>query len=455
MKAIVYTRQSLDRSGEGAAVDRQLQDSRELAQLRGWEIVAEYQDNDISAAGDKQRPGFEASLSAIKNGYANALIAWNLDRLTRNRRDTVRLIEISQEANALIAVVRGSDLDMSTPAGRMTADLLAAVARNEIEVKSDRHRRSNEQAAHAGKPPRGGRRAFGYTLDGLTVVENEAAAIRDGYTKLLAGASLSAIAKTWNSAGFPTTAGGVWNGPNVRLVLKNPRYAALRRYRGEIVGPGKWPAIIDEETYQAALAVFADPTRNKVTDRSIKWLLTQIAKCGRCGGPMATAHTQHKQRTYKCVQYSELSVRADRIDHYVVELVVARLSQPDVADLLTPSPHVDLPGLRHQANVLRARMEEAAQLFAEGTITGAQLSRINADVSARLGDTTKKLADAGSQDVLARFVDAEDVRGVWKNLHVLTQREIVKTLFESITLLSPGKGNRKFDPKNVVVEWKR
>ncbi len=61
-----------------------------------------------------------------------------MDRITRNRRDTLRLLEVGQQAGSTIALVRGTDLDLSTPAGRLTADMLAAIARNEIEVKSDR-----------------------------------------------------------------------------------------------------------------------------------------------------------------------------------------------------------------------------------------------------------------------------------------------------------------------------
>ena len=54
-----------------------------------------------------------------------------------------------------IALVRGSDIDMSTPAGRLSADILASVARHEIEQKADRQRRAVEQAV---EPRPSGRR---------------------------------------------------------------------------------------------------------------------------------------------------------------------------------------------------------------------------------------------------------------------------------------------------------
>ena len=129
-RAIIYTRISQDRNGEGAGVARQETDARALATARGWSITDVVVDNDISAKGHKTRPGFERLLQAVESGSVQVVIAWALDRLTRNRRDTLRLIETCQKQGATIALVRGSDLDMSTPAGRLTADLLAAVARS-------------------------------------------------------------------------------------------------------------------------------------------------------------------------------------------------------------------------------------------------------------------------------------------------------------------------------------
>ena len=64
------------------------------------------------------RPGPVSSgfWEAVEDGSAQVVIAWALDRLTRNRRDTVRLIEACQRHGVTIALVRGSDMDMSTPA---------------------------------------------------------------------------------------------------------------------------------------------------------------------------------------------------------------------------------------------------------------------------------------------------------------------------------------------------
>ncbi len=455
MRAVVYTRQSFDRTGGGAAVARQLDDCRRLAELRGWEVVAEYSDNDVSAAGGKARPGFAATLGAIETGQAGAVIAWAVDRLTRNRRDTQRLIETCQTHSATVALVRGSDLDMATPAGRMVAGILSEVARAEIETKGDRQRKANAQRAERGLPP-SGRRAVGYTADGMNVIESEAAMIREGYHRILAGGSIRSIARDWTRGGFRTSLGNEWRPDAVRHVIMNARYAGLRVHRGENVGAGIWPAIVPEETYRAAVGILTSPGRSTVADRSIKYLLTNIAGCGTCGeGLMATGRTHRGARTYKCRARADLAVAGDRIDAYVESVIVERLARPDAAQLLSPPQGgEDVPMLRSEANALRARSGEALDLFAAGTITKAQLERIMVLIEGDLKAVEDRLSTAGRVDVVAHLVGVDDVEAAWDQLDVLSQRAVIKALFSRIVLHSPGKGMKELDPRNVELEWR-
>ena len=122
-------------------------------------------------------------------------------RLTRNRRDELALIKTCQAKGVIIALVRGSDLDLSTAAGRMVADMMAATARMEIDQKSERQARAELQRAQQGRRS-GGRRPFGYEADGMTVREDEALAVKRAYEDLLAGVSLAEIGRQWTAAGL-------------------------------------------------------------------------------------------------------------------------------------------------------------------------------------------------------------------------------------------------------------
>ncbi|SDO89929.1 Resolvase, N terminal domain [Nakamurella panacisegetis] len=69
MRAAIYTRLSQDPRQTGLGVERQLEDCQEYCRLRGWEIVAEYCDNDTTAWKDGvKRPAYDALIDSIKAG---------------------------------------------------------------------------------------------------------------------------------------------------------------------------------------------------------------------------------------------------------------------------------------------------------------------------------------------------------------------------------------------------
>lgn len=455
MRAVVYTRVSLDRYGDASAVTRQHEDALKLIELRGWELVGEYQDNDISAAGKKLRPQFETMLNAAENKEFDAIVAWTFDRLARNRRDEIRLIESCQDAGVTLALVRGSDIDLSTPAGRLVADMMATTARHEIEVKSDRQKRANRQRAQAGKP-HATRRAFGYEPGGITVRESEAKALRWAYEQILAGASLRSIARAWNEQGVPTAAGGEWVGIAVRQTLVNPRYAGLRYYRGARVSRGTWDPIVSEDTWQAVTSILNDPRRSTVKDRSVKFLLSSIAECGRCadGSKMATSRTQHGKRVYKCASKGDLARAANPIDELTVAVIIERLTRPDAIELLsTRSNDADIRSMRVEVNTQRQRMDEAAALFAAGTIRAEQLTTITSACEDAITDLEGQINAAAVQSPLTGLVSSDDVAAVWEALDISQQRAVVRALFKRVVIEPVKRGARVFDPASVTYEW--
>ena len=219
-----------------------------------------------------------------------------------------------------IATVTG-DLDLTTDAGRLVGRILASVARGEVERKGARQKRAQQQAAQQGRPA-GGRRAFGYAADGITVDKAEAKEIRAAYQTLLAGGSLKSIARRWNGAGALTTMGNGWTHSTVRRTLLNPRYAGRRSYRGEVVGAATWPAIVDDDTFDAASALLALPERRTTASTARKYLLPAIALCWVCGSDIATGRTRHHKRVYVCSAAKHISRTAEPVDQLVEAVVI-------------------------------------------------------------------------------------------------------------------------------------
>lgn len=97
-RAALYLRMSLDNTGEDFGIDRQRAECQQVAKNKGSEIVEEYSDNSFSASKAKVvRPGYERLLADLALGKFEAVICYDLDRLTRQPRQLEDWIDLSRE----------------------------------------------------------------------------------------------------------------------------------------------------------------------------------------------------------------------------------------------------------------------------------------------------------------------------------------------------------------------
>ena len=84
-----------------------------------------------------ERPGFGRLLKDIQAGTVTQLVVWRLDRLGRTAKGLTALFEdLARWKVNLVSLKEG--LDLSTPAGRLMANVLASVAAYETEVRAER-----------------------------------------------------------------------------------------------------------------------------------------------------------------------------------------------------------------------------------------------------------------------------------------------------------------------------
>ncbi|MEM6109206.1 recombinase family protein [Mycobacterium sp. 050272] len=462
MRAAVYLRQSLDRSGDGLGVDRQREDVRSLIEARGWTLAAEFVDNDVSALSRKPRPQFSAMMARVDAGEFDVIVARHMDRLLRRLAELENTLERCQAAG--VAIVTASDgVDTSTDGGRLVARILSSVAQGEVERKGARQRSAAIQAAKAGRWV-GGRRPFGYEKDGVTICESEAAMIKQAYVDVLAGETVSEIARRWNASGVtPAQSEKRWYRGTVKDVLTNPRHAGLRRYRTPeerakirqnpelgIVGKAEWPAIVDETTWRAAVRILTDPAR--LTGRAgAKGLLTGVALCGVCGQTVHRGGAVGRYPMYRCISGRHVSRQAGPVDDYVMAVAVERLLQPDAAGLWAPElPDAD--ELMAEADKLRRERDGIDDDRAEGIIDRVRWRTMNERINGRLGEIEAKLAAAGSSSPLS-IVASGHVEETWSTLSVAQRRNIIAALMTPV-LHMPGRGTRTFRPETVEIRWK-
>lgn len=450
----VYVRQSLDKTGKEAAVERQEASCRDFAAAKDWAVGRVYRDNSISASSGKVRPEFEQLLADIANGTVQNVIVWHLDRLTRSMKDLTRVIEAGQARRVNIACVHGTSLDLGDPTGVAVATILTAIAAMEVQHKGNRQKAANQQRAKNGHA-HWIRRPFGYHREGdvVTVVPAEAAALRDAADKVLAGVTLTSIAKDLNAAGSTSTAGRPWNVTSLRRALINPRTAGRRLYNGEDMGAGSWEPIFSVDTHTALEQKLTDPRRKTAPDDlNSKYLLSGIAMCGKCGKKMFASPVKSGGKqwmVYRCFGGYCMTRRLDLVDDVVEAVVIGVLSKPDAAALFAGED--DSVDVRRQAANLRERRDALAALLAEGLLSPGAVREQSGRITTELTALENRLSAADSLNPAAAVAQAADVAAAWASLPLGGKRQAIRALM-TVTVLPAGKGVR-FTPEQVRIDW--
>lgn len=446
-RAAIYLRQSLDLTGEQLAVQRQRKDCLSIAAQRGWGVTAEYADNSISASSmRKARPGYNNLIAAYRAGEFDALICWDLDRLTRQPRQLEDWIEAAEQRGLLLVTANG-EADLTTDAGRLFARIKAAVARAEIERKAARQRAAAFQRAQLGKPPLG-TRLTGYTSAGETI-EHEAAGVRELFRRFAAGDSLRSLAAWLSETGVPTRRGGTWNPSSVRDILLNPRYAGRAVYDGQENGvTGTWEAIVDSDVFDLVASRLADPRRRTQVGTDRKHLGAGLYVCGVCGRPLVSWSGNRYRCPTGCLTRTQAPV-----DAMVLAVVRGRLARPDLRDLLTPVESPEGRAVAKQIKALRARLVRISDDYDADVIDGQRHKTATAKVQAELSAAQAAQARQTGSTGLAGLLSAGDPVKAFDALPLMLRRSVIDALM-GVALLPGRHGSRTFDPDTVRIEWK-
>ena len=162
VRAAIYARVStLDQEPEN-----QLAELRRYVAARSWPQAVEYVDHGVSGAKDR-RLALDRLIRDSKRRQFDVLVCWRLDRLGRNLRHLVTLLDELQ-ALGVSFVSLGEGIDCTTPAGKLQLHVLAALAEFERARCVERVRAGLERAKRAGR--RLGRPRRRLTADQLAAV---------------------------------------------------------------------------------------------------------------------------------------------------------------------------------------------------------------------------------------------------------------------------------------------
>lgn len=507
-RTAIYLRISLDLEMDGLAIERQREDCERLAQREGWTVVETYVDQSISATdATKKRPGYDRMVADYEAGMFDAIVCWDLDRLTRQPRQLEDWIDAARTRGLLLKSVSG-DVDLTNENGLLIAGIKIQVARAEVVRKGKRQSAAQKQRARMGRAPKG-MRPLGYAING-DVIPEEAEAVRAIYalfTKAEHPESLRSLARALSGtspvAGVPAlpkhshtvsiereaarrrraeeerrpyvprgiAPDGPWSPSTVLGILRNPRYAAMstytpaeyqadggrrRSWRAQIVRDdagepvrGQWEAIVDDETWWKAQHILDDEQRVTNTSGSTKrkHLGSGLYRCGICDGKVTGA-----SRGYRCAGHVMRSGAA--IDEYVTLVIGKRLSRKDARKrVLAPEDGPQAKGIDAAISEQRARILRAQSDYDAEIIEGRDLKRVRGAAEARIQELEAQKLLQGRGSALAPILGVADPAKAFTEASLDVRRQVVDAL-ATITLLPQPRGRRGFDPDSVVVDWK-
>ena len=361
MIAAIYARKSTEQSGvadEAKSVTRQIDHARVYAVRKGWtaDEAHVYVDDGISGAEFAKRPGFLRLMNALKpRPLFQVLVMSEESRLGRESIKTAyALKQLIAAGVRVFFYLEDRERTLDSPTDKIMMSLTAFADEMERARASQRVTDAMERKARAGHVTGG--RVFGY--DNVEIVgpdgrrshverrinETEAAIVRQVFRLSAEGHGMKAITKRLNAEGAPSPRAQqgrsqTWAPSSVREVLHRPLY------RGEIIWnasrkrdqwgqhrqtarpEAEWlrvaaPAlrIVNEDAWAAAHArltaartIYFRGTKGQTFGRPplgtpSKYLLTNIALCGCCGGPLKVrsgSHGKGRSSFYGCAWYHD------------------------------------------------------------------------------------------------------------------------------------------------------
>jgi DNA invertase Pin-like site-specific DNA recombinase len=134
--------------------ENQLRALREHAARAGWTIVAEFTDHAVSGTREK-RPGLDALMADARRRKFDLIAVAALDRLGRNLRHLVTLLDELQHLGVGLVSLREA-LDLTSPIGRAMFALVGVLAEVErawiVERTHAGLRRARAQGKRLGRP---------------------------------------------------------------------------------------------------------------------------------------------------------------------------------------------------------------------------------------------------------------------------------------------------------------
>lgn len=498
VQCAIYTRKSTEEGlgGDFTSLDSQREYCLAFIKSRepeGWKPYDEVYSDPGFSGGNMDRPALQKLISDAKQGKFNVVVCYKFDRLSRNTRDFLHILD-TFERNGVAFVSVTQPIDTTSSIGRLMRSILVDFSQFEREIISERTRDKITAMAKKGKWF-GGRPILGYDIDAetkkLKVNQEEAKQVHQLFQTYLRTSSLSETVrildeqgvrmKRWTAKNGAVKGGHRLHKMKLHNLLHNPVYIGFIRHNKNLY-KGEHEAIISESLFKNVhdlLDANNHAKLKRVVDEVQKhtFLLRGLIRCGDCNFMMIPNYAYSRGRKffyYKCSSVNKLdksacgarSIPAKALEESVVDRI-AKLSQnKELLDRLVKESlgHVSkhLPPLYDERRRILAevgRSEEGgnnlAKILAREGTDSPRYDFLMKQIDELLAQKTKadvrlKALEAEIRNLEARTVDAEMMRRNFERFQDIRTHLEPEELKEVIQLLVKGVLYQKSQSKITI-----
>lgn len=314
----IYARKSGDENLNGVmtSIESQQAACRSYIQIQkenGWQEYPEVFDDPAESGKSLNRPSMQRLLTAVQQGRVQIVIAYKVDRLTRNSRDFHHLVDVFEKHNVGLVSATES-IDTKSPQGRLMTYIMVQFAQYDRELDQERSKdfhlaRARKGLWCGGLPPLG----YDYKDKRFVVNESEAKLVKRVFALYLEHRSAARVAEELNGLGFhqkqyQTEKGRLYGGHRfgedsvVRILRRKVYVGKIVNERTGLEFPGQHQPIVEFDAFDKAQEIMAEQARHERTEYSVNkngFILKGLARCGNCGSALVGYVRPKKNKVYR------------------------------------------------------------------------------------------------------------------------------------------------------------
>ncbi len=313
-KAAILARVSSKEQEEtGYSLSAQEKLLKEHAERLGYDIYKTPYIIAESATGKQVRKIFNQMFADISRDKVKILFCEKIDRLTRNPKDAIMVMDwLQEDLDRQVHFVKESFIvSKNTPAHEnLVWDMKVAIARFYANNLSEEVKKGQKEKLSQGELPsmsKIGYKTIGEKGHRVHVIDEELAPyIKKMFERYATGLySLKSLGKELHKEGFRTRKSKHLSTSHIQRLLRQPFYYGKVEWNGNL-SPGKHTPLIDKILFDRVQAVLTGKNTPKYSKQF--YLLKGLVRCKECAG--VVSWEKHKGITYgHCNRYRNCSKR--------------------------------------------------------------------------------------------------------------------------------------------------